>query len=250
MRPLRLMLLFAVAAALVPTAPAGAFDLRLTGADDEHHQAGEERDRILATGGGARLHMTDRIGCHLAGAHCEELHGHRIATGHCEDTYGQARLRHRGRTTRYFIAGSRCPHGTADVEHGVLISRQGLVDYVMRTRWKGAAGHRERVTIRLPSRTASLRSAVQCSVCRFLVQLVRGSLAPHPSEQAIHDAVVHACHLFPVSYQGLCSVVVEQHGAALIEQLTGVLEASDLCRRVDACSSRRRATGRSGCGGP
>lgn len=228
-------------------APAAALDLRLTGIDDEKMVQGEELDRIRAAGGGATLTMRDRIGCQLEGARCEELHGGAIATGHCEDAYGRGTLRYRGRTTRFFIAGNRCPHAGADVERGVLVSRSGFIDYVMTARRVGTSGKRERVTIRLRKRRAMLRSELSCSACRFLVQYAHGALPAHPTEPEVVAVVEKACNYFPTMYQGVCTTVVERHGRALVTELLAEREAVTVCQRVQACPTRRRSVGRAAC---
>lgn len=230
--------------ALGAAAPASALDLRLAGVDDEATVDGEERDEIVATGDGARLVLHDRLGCHLVGAHCEELHGGRIVTGHCEDAYGRGTLRVGRRTRRFFIAGQRCPHAGADVERGVLVTRSGFLAYVMRTRWRGATSHRERVTIRLRSLRAMPRSELTCSGCRFLVQYLHGALPPHPTRDQVVRAVEGACRYFPEQYQGLCALVIEKHGAQIVVAVMDSLEATEVCQRVRACPTRRAARGR------
>lgn len=234
------LLLAAFAGLLLVAAPASAFDLRLTGDDDEAMVSGEERDAVHARGEGATLVLHDRVGCQLKGAHCEELHGGGIATGHCEDVYGRGVLTLRNGTRwRFFVAGRRCPHRGADVERGELVSRRGFVSYVMRTRWQGAAAHHERVTIRLTSLRAMPRSAVQCSGCRYLMEYLRSATPAHPTEHQVMRAVEAACNYFPPDYQGLCQVVVERYGQQMIDAFLDGLEATEACQRVDACPSRR-----------
>lgn len=238
--------LLTLAAVLAWTTPAAAFDLRLTGIDDERMVQGEERDQIRAQGDGATLVMRDRIGCQLEGARCEELHGGALVTGRCEDAYGRGRLRYRGRTVRFFIAGRRCPRARADVERGVLVSPSGFIDYEMRTRWEGASGQRERVTIRLRSRRAMPRSELTCNGCQYLVQYAHGVLPVNPSREEVVTAVENACRRFPTQYQGLCSLVVEQYGQMIIEEILAGHDSITACQRVRACPTRRSA-GRAAC---
>lgn len=225
--------------ALAWTAPAEAFELRLTGMDSERMVRSEERDRVRARGDGAALVMVDRVGCQLQGAHCEELHSGAVVTGHCEDAYGRGTLRYRGRTIRFFVAGQRCPHANADVERGVLISRSGFIDYVMRTRWQGGSGDVERVRIRLGSRRAMPRSALQCSGCKFLVQVAHALLPVDPTHDQVVAAVERACDYFPEQYRGLCGVVVDRYGSDLVRELLAQREAVAVCQRVGVCPTRR-----------
>jgi hypothetical protein len=236
---LLLALLFGL---LVTATPASAFDLKLTGVDDEAMVSGEERDEIRAHGDGATLVLHDRVGCHLDGAHCEELHGGEITTGHCEDVYGRGVLTLRNGTRwRFFVAGNRCPHAGADVERGTLVSRRGFVEYVMRTRRAAPGTHRERVTIRLRSRRAMPRSELQCSGCKYLAHYLHSATPPEPTEAEVVRAVERACDYFPQQYQGLCQVVVDNYGQQIIREFLQLREAVEVCQRVNACPTRRTA---------
>lgn len=234
-----------------PAAPAGALELRLTGVDVETMVAGEERDEIRAEGDGATLVIHDRVGCQLVGARCEELHGGTIATGRCEDAYGRGTLRLERRTIRFFVAGRRCPHANADVERGVLISRSGFIEYVMRTRWRGATGDREGVRIRLRTLRTMPRSELTCNGCQYLVQVVHSLVPARPTHTQAITAVENACRWFPEQYQGLCSIVVERYGRAIVDAVLEGLDAGDSCRKVGACPTRRAlASSVSGACGP
>ena len=236
-----LAVLLTLLVAPAPAAAAAPLDLRLVGSDHWSMLHGEERDALHAGDGRATIVIYGRLGCDLAGAHCEALHGHPSRSAHCEDAFGHGTLRVPGRRAiRFRVSGQRCPVRGADVERGVLIARSGLLDYAITAAPSG------RVVVRVRAAAARTRSDLACPVCRYLVAIVRSTTHSHASEAEITAAVEHACRYFPTDYQHSCSMVVDDHGLQLIRKIHAGLEAEAACRAVHACADRRSVSRRAG----
>jgi saposin len=92
-----------------------------------------------------------------------------------------------------------------------------------------------------PSRKSpkAASSPLICNGCKHLVAVASNFITKNTTEQEIVRIVEKACEFFPEQYKGLCKIVVEQYGPAIISKLAQqYFDPDQVCTAVKACTSR------------
>jgi saposin len=80
----------------------------------------------------------------------------------------------------------------------------------------------------------------ECSVCEFVLEMVKDAVGENFTKSAVVDALDHVCGLFPSALRDECKAFVNKYGSEVVQLLDDAIDPKAICETIKLCPKTSR----------